>query len=355
MIHSTPYSPRHGPPAIAALLLLLILLGPTAPASGAGEPSVDDAASDECHTTDQPHDDNDTHEHATVRPQDKIWVVNARRAGGDWPSKNYRPRLGYLRYQGKHRWESSDLDAFLADDQTTSRTLFWVHGNRLTASEARCQGLEVYRVLVAESQTDRPIRFIIFSWPSDKVPRPLIDVRLKAKRSKPAGCQLAWLVDQMNPDESISMIGFSFGARVITEALHLLGGGMLHETHLYERNHQQRRPIRVVLGAAATDNDCLEPGNHHGKALSQIECMLIFFNARDWVIRRYYLIERGTRARALGLCGVASLEALGDDAEKIVEIDVNPYVGRSHEFMNYLLCPDLTQAIWSMLMGSEQD
>ena len=83
--------------------------------------------------------------------------------------------------------------------------------------------------------------------------------------------------------------------------------------------------------------------------------MLLLINPRDWVIRRYYLIDRGSRARALGRCGVASLDALCENAYKIDELDVSQYVGRSHDFTNYIICPDLMRAAWSVLTCETND
>ena len=107
-------------------------------------------------------------------------------------------------------------------------TVIFVHGNQITPCDAKCEGLAVYRRLMRHGSDAPPIRFVIFSWPSAKVSGGLLnDVRVKAMRTGPAGCQLAWLIDQMPAETPLSLVGFSFGARIITGGLHVLAGGSL--------------------------------------------------------------------------------------------------------------------------------
>ena len=89
----------------------------------------------------------------------------------------------------------------------------------------------------------RRIRFVIFSWPSSKVSGGLLnDVRVKAARTGPAGCQLAWLIDQMPAETPLSLVGFSFGARIITGGLHVLAGGSLGGSMQSDRARASRSP-----------------------------------------------------------------------------------------------------------------
>ena len=102
----------------------------------------------------------------------------------------------------------------------------------------------------------------------------------------------------------LSLWGHSFGARAVTGALHLLGGGQLCGHVLDERVHAERAPAQVVLLAAALDNDWMMPGHFHGQALSQTSqlaagqqrlrppaealstgCMAAARAARHWAIR----------------------------------------------------------------------
>ena len=167
-----------------------------------------------------------------MRPQDEIVLVNVRPAAAAairpaarraaCSSKRISQRTNRAVAVGR----ASDLSSVVAADPTVSTVIF-VHGNRLTSWDAKCEGLAAYRRIVRQSGDEKPIRFVIFSWPSTQISGPLKDVRVKAARTRPAGCQLAWFVDQLPAETPLTMVGFSFGARIITGSLHILGGGSL--------------------------------------------------------------------------------------------------------------------------------
>ena len=115
-------------------------------------------------------------------------------------------------------------------------TLIFIHGNQITPADAKREGLAVYRRIMRYGSDGPPIRFVIFSWPSSRVGGLLRDVRVKATRTDPAGCQLAWLLDQMPAETPVSLVGFSYGARIITAGLHILAGGHLGHLQLAERD-----------------------------------------------------------------------------------------------------------------------
>ena len=153
---------------------------------------------------------------------------------------------------GNRRWQPSDLESFLAFDPAVP-TMIFVHGNQISPGDAKCEGLAVYRRVILHGCDAPRIRFVIFSWPSSKVSGGLLrDVRVKAARTGPAGCQLAWLLDQMPAETPVSLVGFSFGARIITGGLHVLAGGSLGGSmSLAEHVHPNRQPMSVVLMASA--------------------------------------------------------------------------------------------------------
>ena len=186
-----------------------------------------------------------------VRLQDEIVVVNTRQLCGSCDPESLRSGLQLETYAicddaGLRRWQPSDLDSFLSFDPTV-RTVIFVHGNQITAGDAKNEGLAVYRRLMHYGGDGERVRFVIWSWPSARVGGLLRDVRVKASRTGPAGCQLAWLLDQMPSETPVSLIGFSFGARIITGGLHMLAGGNLGGMSLAESGHPNRQPMNVVL------------------------------------------------------------------------------------------------------------
>ena len=149
-------------------------------------------------------------------------LVNVRPLGGCCDPDRMADGVQVESYQaqdetGRRRWQASNLESIFAADPTVSTVIF-VHGNRLTNWDAKCEGLAAYRRIVRQSASGEPIRFVIFSWPSAQIRGPLKDVRVKAARTRPAGCQLAWFVDQLPAETPLTLVGFSFGAESFSRA-----------------------------------------------------------------------------------------------------------------------------------------
>jgi hypothetical protein len=181
---------------------------------------------------------------------------------------------------------------------------------------------------------------VIWSWPSTQIDGPLKDVRYKAGVSDRHAWHLAWLVDQMHPDVPISVVGYSYGARLIGGALHLLGGGHLVGYELAHRRHPARLPLRAVLLAGALDSHALLPHGRNHRALSQVEKVLVTVNSRDPVLHHYPLLpglfQKGPPA--LGYTGFYAA-SLGHERGKITQWNVSVYVGKDHDWQRYLYSP----------------
>ena len=175
-------------------------------------------------------------------------------------------------------------------------------------------------------------------------------MRLKAARTCPVSWQLAWFLDQLPAETPVSLIGYSYGARIASGALHVLGGGRLNGLPLTERLHPQRPPIRVAMIAAAFDADWMLPGRYHDRAISQVEELIVVTNHRDLVMRFYHLtVDRG-RIHALGKEGVPHVRCLGEAARRIKSVDMTREVGRSHLLVNYLAATRKMGVVWCRLI-----
>ncbi|HEX6962867.1 MAG TPA: hypothetical protein VF175_13440 [Lacipirellula sp.] len=213
-------------------------------------------------------------------------------------------------------------------------TVVFVHGNRIDAGVDKPHGLECYDSLACRKPSGVPIRYIIWSWPSSKAPGILHDYRVKAARTGPVAWQLAWAVDQLPLETPLTLVGYSYGGRVVTGALHLLAGGDFAGLHLEKRVHPERPPIRAALLAAAVHESWIRPGNVHGRALEQVDQMLLINNHRDPAMRFYHLAFAG-RVRPLGYGGIARA-SLGAFADRVRIVDATGAVGRSHALGDYV-------------------
>jgi alpha/beta hydrolase family protein DUF900 len=274
------------------------------------------------------------------RPQDEVWLVSSRDVGCELVEVQVE-KLQVWRYDRERSWIKASLNELLATDDPQIATVVFLHGNRISYEEAFTKGWTAYRRLLRCAE-ERPVRFVIWSWPSEAIRGPINDARVKASRTNPAGYYLAWFLDQLRPNVPVSLWGHSFGARVATGALHLLGGGAIDGHRLDHRSHPTRPPMQAVLLAAALDNDWLCPGHCHGQTLSQVSGMLLVNNGCDALLKRYHLLYcRRSCAQALGYTGLGQGCLLEADWKKISQVDACCQVGRRHTFDGYIDSPDL--------------
>lgn len=270
-----------------------------------------------------------------LRPQDQYWVLQT----GHLPWVDCQgfcaPNLGVLRFQCETGWANANLAEFLAGSENAT-TLIYVPGNRVANDEAIRRGWMVYNALV-NSADERPIRLVVWSWPSDRVRGLRRDVRTKADRTSTEGMYLGWLLTQIDPGAQVSLLGYSFGARIVCGAMHAARTGALEGVPLpdYVAN-SERRQARVVLFAAATHNYWILPGYLHGAAVEHVDRMLLFFNPCDPALKRYGVVDKCERPDALGYTGYVSL-SYGDDVnQRLRQVNVSCMVGKSHDELLYL-------------------
>jgi hypothetical protein len=290
-----------------------------------------------------------------IRVQDEIVVVNVRSLCGSCDPESLASGVQLQVYQasgesGYRQWQPYDLESLLAADASVPTVIF-VHGNQIAPGQDKQEGLAVYRRMVSCSSDSGPIRYVIFSWPSTKIRGPLNDVRAKAARTRPVACQFAWLLNQLSPETPLTLVGYSYGARIITGGLHILAGGTLGGLGLDQSQHSDRQPVNAVLIAAALDANWLGPNQYHGLAMSQVDHMLLLNNCQDLAMRYYHLSTKCGRPQALGLRGPTRIAP--EDAAKITKRDLSRYDGPRHDLFRYLAAPGVTSQMWQLVIETE--
>jgi hypothetical protein len=282
-----------------------------------------------------------------------VWIVSTRHLGSTQCEAEFRRDVELLRRDENGCWQEATLAEFRAAGETATTTLFYVHGNRFEWHDAIEYGAYTRDALSLEDNDAAGVRFVIWSWPSDKIHGALRDVRLKAYRTHCEAYYLACFLSGMDPEAHVGLIGFSYGARIISGALHLVAGGALCDLHLQDL--PAVKPARVVLVAAGLHNYWLLPGNFHGQALDQTDEMLILYNSQDIVLKRYHLLEKGSRPRALGYTGLCTGQGYAAVADRVTQVDSRWYVGRSHREMSYFCSPALMELARRFLLWQQVD
>lgn len=278
-----------------------------------------------------------TAESAAANPADEhqFWLVSTRRLSSVPSDGQNAPEV--RRYQTSAGWSHSSLDELLAAEAPQAATCVLVHGNHTDGQLAVSKGFEVYRTLVRGATSGQPVRLIVWSWPSEQIPGSFrADARAKALRTNAEAYYLAGFLDRLRTRYPVSLVGYSFGARVITGSLHLLAGGALSNRKLDSRDSSSRPPFHAVLLAAAVDHDWLLEGRPHGRALSAVERMVLFVNPQDRVLRWYRFLSPGGRSEALGSKGFPIAARSDVDRQKLVQINVSSAVGNRHGWTKYI-------------------
>ncbi len=335
-----------GRPALIVLgLLVFVLTVPRIGTAGADDGTkLEFVPAESSLTLDNPA----TNRGCTATHHDEVWVVSVRGLGCRCDAKALLTASGCWRLEDGGRWGQHSLPSLLEQPGSGQHTIVYVHGNRVDAAAARSQGLAVFRSLTRCQQQRPDVRFVIWSWASDRIRGVVQDVRVKARRTDAVGCQLARFLEMLPPDQSLGLLGYSFGARVITGALHLADGGQIGQYQL-SGSEQPALQARVVTMAAAVDRTWLEPNRRHGRALNQIEQILLVNNSCDRVLRSFGLVECHYDPVALGYAGVASWGRLGEYRQRVKQRDWGGQIGRKHGLDGYILRPAIMQAAWDGL------
>ncbi|MFW6168843.1 MAG: hypothetical protein ACODAD_00030 [Planctomycetota bacterium] len=266
------------------------------------------------------------------RSQDEIWLVSERHIG--YLESGQTPPLETRYYDSAVGWREGDLADLLAPSSLRQIVLVYVHGNRISSGEAASAGRCVYQLISSQIDDSVSIRYVIWSWPSSRIPGQLKDFRVKARRTELGGYCLGWFLAQLPPEQRISLLGYSFGARIVTGALHLRGGGELCGRVL-PSPEPEALGARVVLVAAAVHRSWLGPGGYHEQALANTDHLLNIFNSQDAILKRYRFLYKCSRPEAFGYTGIP-VGGLGAASRRIEQCDARHVAGHSHALFRYL-------------------
>lgn len=294
-----------------------------------------------------------------VRSQDQVWLVSTRHIG--CTIDGVEPAFWQW---SADRWVASGAKQFHADHESFPHTVIYIHGNRVGDDEGASGGLAVYQEIVGKHAEEKPVRFVIWSWPSSKICGPVKDVRSKAWRSddeavllarflagfhKPEAAVKATAASHVDRDSSraldasrvnerrVGIVAFSYGARITGGALHLLGGGQLDG---YTVPSGQRPQFHVAFWAAAAHNDWLLAEHRHGRALPLGQQWLSLINRCDESLWRYERLEKCGNPPALGYVGFTGRGQLSEELQnRWKEWEVSNLVSSTHNYHPYVYSP----------------
>lgn len=265
----------------------------------------------------------------------QAWLISTRCAPRCGDGEDAATAIRYWRLADDCTWSCADSADFQAADNAAVPTIVFLHGNQTDSEEAVMKAW--YCLNEIRSQVgDRAFRFVIWSWPADRMlRRARRDAQLKTVFSDVESHYLAHWLSQIRPGVKVSLIGHSFGPRIIGGAMHLLAGGEIAGKRLpaektKDWTTQRRNPVRAVLLAAAIDAHGLAPGGRYGLGVALLDQILITQNGCDRALRWYpRLYGRGGHEAlgAVGPCGLAD--------ENVEVVDLSCAVGKTHDWRCY--------------------
>ena len=266
-----------------------------------------------------------------------LWLLSSRHVPGakEPCDGDFLPEV--FAYDCTTGWFRSSFEAFLAADDPCVPTMVYVHGNRHPLETSREQGVEAYRKMGKQICSGQRVRFVIWSWPSDPIKGGFrLDAQVKACRTDVDAYYLATVLARIRPDVPVGLVGYSFGARVIAGALHVMAGGQLCGRSLCGWSCVDRLPPRAVLLAPAMDHDVFQPGRQYDLALMYAEKIVYTVNSRDFVLKFYPLMCGKGGPAAMGRNGASGHAAIGCLCEKLLMHDVSHLVHSRHGSSDYL-------------------
>jgi len=204
----------------------------------------------------------------------------------------------------------------------------------MSRAEAKAFG----KIFYQQGQNIGRHRLLFWSWPSEKIDcRIRRDAQIKASRADAQSEFLIAFLHSLPADSKVSLVGFSFGAKLICNTLQ-------HYIERIDGRSEHALRIRTVLLAAAMDQASLQPSRKYGSALEATEKMLVHVNPLDSTLLFYPLLNGCGGPEAIGKEGVNRYGMSPESTAKIKSVNVSRIIGRKHGFMDslraFLVCRD---------------
>lgn len=265
-----------------------------------------------------------------LRAEDELWLVSSRRMC----ARSQGVESLDVWKEINEQWVASSAAEFVAPDAYgfARPVVILVHGNDWSLQKAIKRGHQTYHRSM-QRWTDRPpIRFVIWTWPSDKIAGPIRNVRIKADVADAHSSYLAKFLQNMSAHPNVSLVGFSYGARVVLGALDLLGGGCVDGGRLPMITASLE--LNVTLIAPAIRNDALT--TTRSRAYSQMKSLFIMYNSHDRYLSLYRWTKFDGRQPALGYTGLTSYAGLPESSLRIEQYNASQNVGPQHDYLEYI-------------------
>jgi len=267
---------------------------------------------------------------ARPRPMDEVYLVSTRCLPGGCGLNLPVDAIQVRKYEPGIGWQSIDWEGFKTLRSPGGLTSVYVHGNGMDTYWAQRRGWEMYHETTRRLSMDQPLKYVIWSWPTEPSRGPLKDARDHAVRAEDEAYYLASFLNQIDSAELVSISAFSMGAKSVMGACHLLGGGRLRGRSLDEIS-ANNNGYRIVLYSAAITYRGICSSGKFNRALDRVDQLLNVMNGKDMLLKRYRFVTQWKGDEAAGYTGFS----LTHDQRQIVrQMDAGNILGSKHSWDN---------------------
>ncbi|MDR1479102.1 MAG: hypothetical protein LBJ00_09180 [Planctomycetaceae bacterium] len=250
-----------------------------------------------------------------------IWMITTETASWTKATDSEFEKIVYwhLVKNGERRsWEKSDAATFFSTQNPSVPILIFSPGYTSKKSDTVEIGLKILGLC----DSRKPIRVIFWHWPSEKLDGCLLtDIRSKIPIAEANAVYMSMLLKRLKADSKVSVLGFSFGTRLLGDAVEGVG----------ELKPEGMR-INLIYGGAASDRDWLAEGKRNGNVPKIAHKILVLYNPEDFRLKFYpYLYKNGNDPVPLGRDGAPMRFIAPEFRNKIEMVNLAPHIGFRHK------------------------
>ena len=241
-----------------------------------------------------------------IRPCDQVWLISSRNIP-DFSLDTCD--LNAIRLLDGN-WQNSSVETFTIEHQSNQdlQSVVYIHGNMTDFNWSIIRGLKVYENMIGNHKDTPPVRFVIWSWPSERHTVPIRDALLKSRKAVCVGYTLRSFLDSLQGPPP-ALIGYSFGGQVVMSALQ----------SPYHNDGKQR--FHVTFIAPAFDRDFVHCEIDSCKVATNTAIIDAYIDSKDRVIRAHGQLCR-RKYRRSGKCDHRVSSKLTGCCEILSEIDI---------------------------------
>ena len=226
-------------------------------------------------------------------------------------------------------WRVVPVEEFYAGDSQERTTIVWAHGfqaDLVDVANTAYSLRSTFNFARMATGTNRAYRIVVWKWSSERSRfRIAPDARMKAAIADCEGASLAQFLGGIDSSNDVSLIGFSFGARVVGSALQTAA-----TTSSRYMAPERTGRVSLVLSSAGCDAGAFDFGAY-AQGAKIPSYVLNVYNPADLALHYYpFISETFSQAQgAMPLFGNGFVNASGNT----YNLNVCASLGRQHSFI----------------------